>query len=275
MKPARGEPHPSKTGGSREVIRLEEFPSSRQWPSRNQSGSTRRVADLERERDALERERDALKDFGARAAHELVAPLLAIEAYSTAVATRLVTHDAALRDVERIGRVAARSRRLVETMLYSTQNDHLIEPRPVDLNALVVECLSSVAADLEDRETPLEVGDLPTVSGDPGLLLSLFTNMVVNGLRYGPRRGGHIVIAAAEEPTGDWRITVDSAGVTMPPEDRERIFSPFERGSHERRSRGAGLGLAICRDIVERHGGRIGAVPIPGGNRFWFTLPPV
>jgi two-component system sensor histidine kinase KdpD len=70
-----------------------------------------------------------------------------------------------------------------------------------------------------------------------------------------------------------WRFCVDSEGPTISAEQRERIFEPYYRGAGERRARGAGLGLAICRYIVERHGGHIGVAPAPGGgNRFWFTL---
>jgi signal transduction histidine kinase len=65
---------------------------------------------------------------------------------------------------------------------------------------------------------------------------------------------------------------IDSDGPTINAEDSERIFAPYQRGQHERRMRGAGLGLAICRRVVERHGGRIGVLPLQGGNRFWFTL---
>jgi signal transduction histidine kinase len=70
-----------------------------------------------------------------------------------------------------------------------------------------------------------------------------------------------------------WRVTVDSDGPPIPLEDSEAIFAPYRRGKHERRMRGAGLGLAICRRIVERHGGAIGVRPRATGNAFWFTLP--
>ena len=99
----------------------------------------------------------------------------------------------------------------------------------------------------------------------------MFTNLIVNGLRYGPREGSRIAVGATREP-GAWRITVDSDGPTINAQDCERIFAPYQRGQHERRMRGAGLGLSICRRVVERHGGHIGVLPVEGGNRFWFTL---
>ena len=72
----------------------------------------------------------------------------------------------------------------------------------------------------------------------------------------------------------DWRLSVQSQGPMIPVQDRNRIFEPYNRGRGERRARGAGLGLTICRQIVERHGGQIGVTATAQGeNRFSFTLP--
>ena len=265
MRPARGERRHAETEPS-EVFRLGE-PRRRPWPPSSEELQAR-IAELERERDALE-------DFAARAAHELVAPLVTIEAYSTSVAERLQPEeDDARRDLARVGGIAVRARRLVETLLYSTRSPAAIAQIPVNLGEVTAEAAAGLKHEIADRGAHLEVGRLPRVCGDPALLMSLMTNLLVNALRYGSRRDARIAIAATRQPSGDWRMTVDSAGTPMDSADRERIFGPYERGRNERRSRGAGLGLAICRDIVTRHGGRIGAVPIEGGNRFWFTLPP-
>ena len=85
--------------------------------------------------------------------------------------------------------------------------------------------------------------------------------------------GGTIRVDAALMDT-DWRLSVQSQGPTIPVQDRKRVFEPYNRGRGERRARGAGLGLTICRQIVERHGGQIGVTATSQGeNRFWFTLP--
>jgi signal transduction histidine kinase len=98
-------------------------------------------------------------------------------------------------------------------------------------------------------------------------------NLVSNALKYGPRHGGKIVITATRLG-GGWRFCVRSQGSTIPVEDRVRIFDAYRRRRGERRVRGAGLGLAICREIVARHGGRIWvSAARGGGNRFCFTLP--
>ena len=85
--------------------------------------------------------------------------------------------------------------------------------------------------------------------------------------------GGTVRIEGSHEGP-HWEISVTSVGPTLSSEDRARIFVPYQRGTHERRGSGVGLGLTICRSIVERHGGVIGVAPLPGGgNRFYFTIP--
>jgi light-regulated signal transduction histidine kinase (bacteriophytochrome) len=222
----------------------------------------------------LERERDGLEDFAARAAHELVAPLVMTEAFAAMIGSRLDNaRDAeALHDLDSISRAAAQARRLVEALLDEARiGDEPLERRTVDLGKIVSDVLATLRPEILTRAAQVEVGPLPTVQGEPTLLCGVFTNLIVNGLRYGPREGSRIEIAAEPEPDA-WRITVDSDGPTISLEDSERIFAPYQRGQHERRMRGAGLGLAICRRVVERHGGHIGVLPLPGGNRFWFTL---
>lgn len=224
----------------------------------------------------LEREKAALETFAGLAAHELVEPLIVTEAYAAMVAERLdeVEHAESRRDLAALARTVSRTRLLLEALLNdarSTQQD-LIQ-RPVDLGEVVAECLDVLAPEVAARGASVSAGELPTVSGNEALLSGLFTNLLMNALKYSPRRGAEIAILAFREGS-EWVVCVDSEGPTIPVEDRERIFNPYQRGTGERRARGAGLGLAICRRIVERHGGRIGVVPAAGGgNRFFFTLP--
>ena len=134
------------------------------------------------------------------------------------------------------------------------------------------DCVAMLAHEVQARGATVRLGELPTVLGDASLLNGLFTNLILNALKYSPRTGSEIVVDASREQRA-WRVAVESEGQTIPPEDRQRIFEPFQRGRSERRARGAGLGLTICRRIVERHGGQIGVAPPPrGGNRFYFTL---
>lgn len=224
----------------------------------------------------LELERDALRDFAAGAAHELVAPLVMIEAYSTMAPLNLdpAAHREARLDVEAIGRIAARARLLVEALLAeAVARDEPLSLRPVDLATVLADVEHTVAPELAAQDAVVESGELPTVPGEPALLRAVFMNLVVNALRYAPRGNVRLRVGAWRGPAGHWTVAVDSNGPTVSTTDRERIFEPYQRGQGERRTRGAGLGLAICRRIVERHGGEIGVAPRNDGNRFWFTLP--
>jgi signal transduction histidine kinase len=235
-----------------------------------------RVSVLEAEKAALEAEKADLEGFAATAAHELLIPLVMTESYASIVNERLAgaEHEESRVDLQAISRGAARTRMLVEALLLEARvRDRPLRRRAVDLGALVAECQTLIAPELQARDAQLEVGDLPTVKGDKELLSAVFVNLLVNAIKFSPRQGASITVSASRT-AGAWRIAVRSEGPTIPVEDRQRIFEPFNRARTERRVRGAGLGLTISRRVVERHGGRIGVTPARGGgNVFYFTLP--
>jgi signal transduction histidine kinase len=224
----------------------------------------------------LEREKASVEAFAAVAAHELLEPLILTESYVALVNERLEdgSHAETRRDLDALARSARRMRLLVETMLYEARTSgHDLHRRPVDLNAVVTDCLALLQPEVDACDADIEVGDLPEVSGDEALISGIYKNLLLNALKYSPRRGSSIRVGVSRNG-GDPRLFVQSDGPPIPPDERQRIFEPFHRGQGERRTRGTGLGLAICRTIVERHGGYIGVAPAePGGNRFYFTLP--
>jgi signal transduction histidine kinase len=224
----------------------------------------------------LEREKADLDGFVAVAAHELVEPLIATEAYASIIADRLrgEIHGDSLSDLDTLRRGIAQARLLVETLLaHANAAERPFQCRPVDLGIVVCECLRLMAPEIEFRQAEVQICDLPVVGGEETLIRALFTNLLSNALKHGPRTGGKIVLGARLRG-GSWRFYVRSEGSPVPVEDRKRIFDAYQRSCGEHRVRGAGLGLAICRHIVERHGGRIWVTPARGGgNRFCFTLP--
>jgi light-regulated signal transduction histidine kinase (bacteriophytochrome) len=224
----------------------------------------------------LEHEKAELEAFAAVAAHELVEPLVMTEAYAAMIGDQLDEDlfPEAREDLEAMARGAARTRLLAETLLHDARSGgrHL-ERRPVDLNAVVRDSLTLLRPEIRARGAVIEIDELPEVLGDEALLGGVFTNLLINALKYSPRRETIIRVTVAAHGA-DWLFEVESGGRTIAPQDRLRIFEPFRRGPGERRTRGAGLGLAICRRIVERHGGQIGVTAADGpGNRFFFTLP--
>ena len=224
----------------------------------------------------LERENAELESSLSVAAHELLETLVMAQAHASVVTARLEGdhHAESRRDLQALMRGVVRTRALVEALLSDALSTGAkLDMGPVDTSALVADCLAMLAPEVEARGARLEIGDLPVVSGHEGLLTGVFTNLIVNALKYGPRQDAVIHISAGEDARG-WTFCIDSRGPTVPPQQRDRLFDPFNRAPGERRERGTGLGLAICRRIVERHGGTLGVTDAKGsGNRFYFTLP--
>jgi signal transduction histidine kinase len=150
-----------------------------------------------------------------------------------------------------------------------------LKQRPVDLAALLKFAADVAAHDLRHPITLELAPDLPFALAEPDRIQQVMANLVSNARKYSPR-GGPIHIssrAAGEEVT----VCVSDTGVGMPPDALERVFDKFYRVESlmHRDVRGTGIGLAICRQIVEAHGGRIWAesAGLGQGARFCFTLP--
>ena len=218
----------------------------------------------------------ALEMFAGVAAHELMSPLVVAEACARMLAERLddPADSSTCEEVTGLIRVLSRMRILVETLLEDARSSGgPLERRNVSVQRLVDDAIELLGNEIRAHRTRVVAVGLPVVQADPVLLGAVVNNLLLNALRYGPRFGGEVRFRARRE-RASWRISVTSQGPTIPVEDRARIFEPYFRGSHERRAAGAGLGLAICRSFVERHGGEIGVAPgRAGGNRFHFTIP--
>jgi signal transduction histidine kinase len=233
--------------------------------------------EFEREREEFERERAQIKDFAAMAAHELLKPLVMAEACAEMIAER-AGHGLDLdsrHDLDMLSRMSARVRLLVEALLMDARGDgRPLVRESVDLKEVIGDCVAMLDSEIRARDAHVDVDPMPVVSGDPALLSGVFGNLLSNAIRHGPRQGGQIHVSATRSEAG-WTFSVEGPGPVIPEDDRQRIFEPWHLGRGERRARGAGLGLAIVRRIVERHGGQVG-VSTPAaetGNRFFFTLP--
>jgi signal transduction histidine kinase len=223
-----------------------------------------------------ERERAAIELFAGEAAHELMEPLITAESLARSIEEQLEDRadDATRGDLERLVRAVSRMRLLVETLLLDARSHGgPLERRPVSLEGLVRDSIGLLEREIRARDARILAADLPVVQGDAVMLAAVLNNLLMNALRYGPRKDGEVQIEARRE-RAHWQISVTSQGPTLTAQDRARIFEPYRRGTHERRVAGAGLGLTICRSFVERHGGVIGVAPAgAGGNRFHFTIP--
>lgn len=114
--------------------------------------------------------------------------------------------------------------------------------------------------------------DLPPVHVDSALLLQVFTNLLENTVKHTPAGTQTTIAAELEDPF--IRVSIEDTGPGLPPGDGKQLFAKFHRGREESSAGGAGLGLSICRAIINAHGGQIEASQRPGGGaRFSFTLP--
>jgi signal transduction histidine kinase len=236
-----------------------------------------RVEQLERELEESRAQAAKLERFAAMAAHEVLKPLVMTEAFATMIAER-GGHGLDLetrRDVDTLIRISSRMRLLVEAMLMDARPDQApLQRQAVDVRKVLNDCVEMLGAEIRARDVTLDVDDdMPVVPGDEALLTGVFGNLLSNAIQYGPREGAEIKVSAARTEAG-WTFSVESPGPAIDERDRQRIFEPWQRGWGERRARGVGLGLAIVRQVVERHGGHVGVTsPDPTANRFFFTLP--
>lgn len=142
-----------------------------------------------------------------------------------------------------------------------------------DLGACVADALAGLRTSIEESGASLVVGEMPTLDVDAGQITQVFQNLIANAVKFRTDKTPRIEISACSDAAW-WTFRVVDNGIGIDPQYAERIFQIFERLHPRDRFPGTGIGLAICRKIVECHGGRIGAQSRPeGGSIFWFTLP--
>lgn len=216
---------------------------------------------------------DSQRLFVANASHELRTPLSVIR---TELEVTLSDPDADPEELRRMGTVVAsaaeRAQRLVTSLLtlarlQAVGGGDLEVAEPVDLSRLVPLAVSAVAAEAEEKgvRVETEVEEAVTV-GDPRLLERLVGNLVENGIRHNVT-GGWLRITTGQTNDKVW-LHVANGGAVIPNGDVDRLFEPFRRGAGKVRTatKGAGLGLAIVRLIVEAHRGRLQAAAPPFGG---------
>jgi PAS domain S-box-containing protein len=220
----------------------------------------------------LRRSHAELERFADIAAHDLREPLMAISQL-----TALLERGVESQREEIIGHLRAATehgRRLVDGLLDLARIGRSATPKqPVELRRMIDGLLETLAPQIEAAGARVEVGPLPTVRGVEGELARVFQNLMVNALKFRGDAPPVIEVSAARAP-GEWTLTVRDNGPGISARNRDRIFDLFARGHSEDAAPGNGLGLAVCRKVVELHGGRIWVEPAPGcGSAFRLTLP--
>lgn len=219
----------------------------------------------------------SLEQFVHLASHDLKAPLRSVASFAQLVERRLADHpDPQVHEyLGFVRRGAHTMHQLIEDLLALTRlRRDALRPREVALRQVLDAALESLHADIEASAARIEVDSLPVVHADPGMLRQVFQNLIANAIKFQPPgQRPQVCIAAAGERDG-WRITVRDNGIGIPPDQLERVFELFARSSGDAYD-GTGVGLALCRKILELHGGWIRA-ELPGdgpGTIIAFWLP--
>jgi signal transduction histidine kinase len=226
--------------------------------------------------DALESSNRSLEEFAYVASHDLQEPLRTVASFTQLLQKRYAGRLDSQADEYIAFAVdgALRMQQLIADILaYSRITTHAKPAAPVDLTAIVDRALANLqAAIAETRAEVVVERTLPTVPGDAAQLLQLFQNLLGNALKYHRSPSPRVTVNAVCE--GDeWLFSVADNGIGIAPEYFERIFRIFTRLHTRAEYSGTGIGLALCRRIVERHGGRIWVESREGnGATFFFTL---
>jgi signal transduction histidine kinase len=261
-------------GGAREVVELADDVDAMR---------ARIVEELDALRVAesdLRRSNAELEQFAYVASHDLQEPLRKVASFCQLLQQRYggQLDDRADQYIGFAVDGARRMQDLINDLLTFSRVGRMEQPHvDVDCEALMTRVRRDLAAAIEDSGAEVVVdGALPTVAGDPGLLRVVFQNLCANAIKF---RGEAppVVRVSARREDGFWRFAVADNGIGVAPEYAERIFVLFQRLHPRTQYEGTGIGLAMCRKIVEYHGGRMwldAERAAPGeGSTFYFTLP--
>ena len=247
----------------------------------------------------LARSNAELEQFAFVASHDLQEPLRKIQAFGDRLKAKC--EAAKLGEgqeyLERMQNAAARMRRLIDDLLTFSRVISRTEPfRPVDLNRVVREVLGDLEVRVEKSGAKVQVGDLPTIEADPMQMRQLLQNLIGNALKFHEPGAKPVVqiagkIRNGEKESGDTtlrrrqaggdnavepfcELTVQDNGIGFDEKYLDRIFAVFQRLHGRQEYEGTGIGLAVCRRILDRHRGSITAKSKPGeGATFYVTLP--
>lgn len=245
--------------------------------------AARQAEQLARANAALASANHDLEQIADVAAHELSEPLRAIAAPISLLARRYRGQLDTDADTYIAYAVEGcrRMRAVIDDLLVYSGAGHLPdEPGPVDLGPVVASALDRLRQDVAESGARVTVGPLPTVRGDGDQLVAVFENLVSNALKFA-RPGVTPTVEISAARSGDcWQFSVTDNGIGIDPAHRRRVFGVFKRLHPPEEYPGTGIGLAIAKRVVERHGGTIGVCDAPGGpggpglgSCFWFTLP--
>lgn len=260
-----------------------------QQNQRLQKAVDERTKELSLFSEELTRSNRELEDFAFVASHDLQEPLRKIMAFGDRLDTQSDNLNDKQRDyLQRMRGAAARMSKLISDLLeFSRVSTRGKDFQKVELNLIFQDCIDDLNVLIEEAGTKITIEEMPTIDADPTQMQQLFFNLVANGIKFSQHESDpHVSISVHSttqpeeielEGLADWiTITVKDNGIGFSQEYTDKIFAPFQRLHSRQQYKGTGIGLAICRRVVERHNGVIHAISEQAnGAEFSVTLPAI
>jgi PAS domain S-box-containing protein len=225
----------------------------------------------------LKQSNDELQQFAYVASHDLQEPLRMVASYTQLLAKRYRRRLDS--DADEFIAYAVdgcnRMQRLVEDLLvYSRAGNNAVVPHEISSEDALQEALRNLRAPIEESGAVVTHDSLPTITADDTQLAQVFLNLVGNAIKYRSAEVPRVHVSATKNGSKEWIFSVRDNGMGIEPQYFERIFVLFQRLHGRNEFKGTGIGLAICKKIVERAGGRIWVESEPQkGSTFYFSVP--
>jgi PAS domain S-box-containing protein len=225
----------------------------------------------------LEQSNRDLQEFAYIASHDLQEPLRKVLAFGDRLVNKYGdTLDETGKDyLKRMRDASQRMQTLINDLLTFSRVSTRAQPfARVDLNEIIEEVISNLENQIDRTQGKVEFGKLPVIEADPTQMYQLLQNLINNGLKFHQEEVTPVIRVSASNAHERCKLTVKDNGIGFDMQYLDRIFKPFQRLHGRQEYEGSGMGLAICRRIVERHSGEITAYSAPGeGSAFIITLP--
>ena len=224
----------------------------------------------------LKRSNKELKQFAYVSSHDLQEPLRMVALFTQLLERRYKgkLDDEADEYIGFIVEGAHRMKYLIDDLLsFSQLNYKTKECESIELETLLDSALFNLKNSVDKNNAQITHGPLPTITGDPNQIIQVLQNLIANAIKFNDNNTPKIHISAKKNGN-EWIIQIRDNGIGIAPEHQDKIFEVFKRLNVREKYPGTGIGLAICKKIIERHGGRIWVKSeLEKGSTFYFTLP--